>query len=88
MKSMADGIPTYFRVTRLQEGYTWKDFELSDFDFEYAADVLGIPEESLESVEYTDKEQLEIILVHDKAVVSEDWYYALCCEAEEYAASV
>jgi hypothetical protein len=81
------GMPTYFLITKLQEGYAWKDFELSDFDFEYAVDVLGIPDECLESVEYTDTKQLEITLVHDEAIVCEDWYYALCCEAKEYAAS-
>jgi hypothetical protein len=86
MKSTAGGMPTYFILTKLQEGYTWKDFELLDFDFEYAVDVLGIPDECLESVECTGRE-LEITLVQDKTIVAEDWYYALCCEAEEYAAS-
>lgn len=75
-------IPTFFVVDVLDDGYYWIDFEYSDLEFDYAVDVLEIPEEALENVEYTGEESIEITLTAQAEHILEDWYYALLKHAK------
>jgi len=70
-------IPTFFIINILQGNYCWQDFEYGDLEFDYAIDVLEIPEEVLESVEYAGDKKIEITLIAEPNYILEDWYYAL-----------
>ena len=71
-------MPTYFVIKELNDEYTWKDFEVCDFTYDYALDALNIPEESIECINISTKEkQVEITIVEDRSILNEDWYYCL-----------
>lgn len=69
-------MPTYFEIKQLADRYTWHDFDIDDMAFEYAVDVLEIPEEYIDEVSVIDQ-RLEITLVEAREIAKEDWYYAL-----------
>jgi hypothetical protein len=70
-------MPTYFKIDRIDGGYTWQDFDIMDVGVEYATEVLDIPEEYIEDVISFYGRHIEISLVEDPSYVHEDWYYAL-----------
>ena len=70
-------MPTYFEISKMEQGYTWQDFELMDIGVEYATDVLEIPEEYLESVISVYGEKIEVSLLESKEYLHEEWYYLL-----------
>ncbi len=73
-------IPTEFIIETLTDGYYWSDFAfIQDLAFDYAREVLNIPEEYLESVEIEADGRLKITLPETgmERYVTEDWYCAL-----------
>ena len=71
-------MPTYFVVKELSDQYTWKDFEMADLVYDYAADVLNIPEECIEFIDVSIKsKKVEITILEDSEYINEDWYYCL-----------
>lgn len=71
-------MPTFFIILTLESGFEWRDFLLNDLTLDYATEVLEIPEEYIESVEYASApDRLEIVLSENLQMAGEDWYYAL-----------
>ena len=70
-------MPTYFKIEKIEAGYTWQDFDMTDAGIEYATEVLEIPEEYIEDVISCYGRYIEISLVEDRSYVREDWYHAL-----------
>ena len=69
-------MPTYFTITSLDGGYSWKDFAIEENAYDYCTDVLDIPEEAIDYLEILD-DSLEISLFEDTELVDEDWYAQL-----------
>ena len=69
-------MPTYFVLTMLEDGWNWQDFQVDGMEFDYATTVLDIPEEAIDYIEVLD-DSLEIQLLDDPSMVSEDWYVQL-----------
>lgn len=70
-------MPTYFLLSHLQDGYTFKDFEIEGTLEEYITEVLEIPNEIIETMEISNTNEIELILYPEKWILNEDWYYAL-----------
>jgi hypothetical protein len=71
-------MPTYFVIEALEDGYQWQDFTLNDMALEYAVDVLQIPAERIESIEFVIcPNRLELTISEERNMIAEDWYYTL-----------
>lgn len=71
-------MPTYFEVTQIEDGYSWRDFMIADMAFDYAMEVLEIPAEYIEEIECLHAERkMAITLVEAHEMGSEDWYCSL-----------
>jgi hypothetical protein len=69
---------TRFLITCLEEEYCWRDFSAGDRRFEYATEVLEIPETYIETITFLpDPDRLELILREDAAMTREAWYCTL-----------
>ncbi|BCD61651.1 hypothetical protein NitYY0826_C0512 [Nitratiruptor sp. YY08-26] len=71
--------PSEFIITEFTDGYVEEDFLFHELGFEYALDILEIPDEFLEDVEYIADEGLKIYLDERKIeeYIGMDWYYNL-----------
>ena len=70
-------MPAYFKIDKIDGGYSWQDFDMMDVRVEYATEVLDIPEEYFKEAVSFYGRHIEITLVEDPSYALEDWYYAL-----------
>jgi hypothetical protein len=69
---------TRFLITCLEEEYRWRDICSGDCGFEYATEVLEVPETCIETVTFlSGPDRLELILKAEAATDREAWYSAL-----------
>ncbi len=62
-------MPTYFKIDKIDGGYSRQDFDMMDVGVEYAVEVLDIPEEYIEEVVSFYGRHIEITLVEDPSYV-------------------
>jgi len=67
-----------FYITKLSDGWDWRDFEMGISEFDYCISELEIPEEYIDYTEAdSSRRELEIGLVGFEEECEEDWFIQL-----------